>query len=884
MNPASMQIFRDALDVAPTDLDSFLSKRCTDAAQRKEVEALLAALNQELPAWPVPLAALLQQAGSAEKEAVPALDLSGRVVGPFRLLHQLGSGGMGAVWLAERIDDFEQKVAIKWAHAAAHSEASRIRFASERQLLSRLNHPGIAHIVDGGTDRGMPWYAMEFVDGRPLDDYIRETAPELPARIRLMIALCEAVHAAHQHLIVHRDLKPGNIMVLPDGRPKLLDFGIAKHLEELAPLTMSRAPLTFAYAAPEQIRGEAVTTATDLFSLGVILYELLTGERPHKPKGDGSLSLLQAITDTDAAPPSSVSQRATSTHSAIHPARIKGDLDTIVLKALQRDPGQRYASAKALAEDLQRFLDGLPISAQPESWRYRFGKFIRRNKLVTALAASTVVALFAGAGLALHQRNLAIANASRAEATKNFILKVFTGADAWNTSQDMSAVALTLRGLDEVETELRDQPEARIELYATIAEALGRRLPTRNALKAGRLLSEELNALPGVAVAKRIDAEIDVGDYLSGAEDFAALAQQVKRVEQVYQGALSLRDRHRLLYQKMFLASVRGQYPEGRSLLAQSQAMSRSALSAEGLDLSRLSCREWAMALELDWPERADRSAMAGTEALLVAMARDLPADDLNRGAFLWHVSGTLLRVVPSDSTLALVTRVRQWTDAQFGSNSEYRSRIDFHDLIRMRMQGEMAAADQIYARWMQEWSYWPEEFVIERQRLQYQGGLLAIARDDPVLARERFAEALALAEVMVDGHPESSTVRAARAGLAYVAMRDDRAQRAALEAIEHAQANADDGDWWQSAAWLAADDLDLGNRDAAQARLKRLERWHQRRGARWDTAVLALYSRAGLPTPGQPLYELAEILRLGNALMADAERIQLQRSAVTGP
>jgi eukaryotic-like serine/threonine-protein kinase len=880
MNPELIQIFRDALDVAPTDLPEFLAARCANAAQRAEVEALLAELEQDPSPLPLEPGVLLLQPAPTGSAHVPEPDRSGQIVGPFRLLHLLGSGGMGAVWLAERVDDFAQKVAIKWAHAAGLSEASRARFANERQLLGRLNHPGIAHIVDGGSDRGVLWYAMEYVDGQPLDDYVKAFAPALDARLRLMLALCDAVQYAHQHLVVHRDLKPANIMVLADGRPKLLDFGIAKQLDGVDGLTQSRAPLTFAYAAPEQIRGDAVTTATDIYALGVTLFELLTVERPHKPRGDGSLSLLQAITDTDAAAPSSVSHKNT-TGAAIRATQLKGDLDTIVLKALQRDPTRRYASAQALADDLQRFLDGRPIAARPESTRYRISKFIRRNKLTTALAASTVIAMVAGTTAALHQRDVALGNAGRAEATKNFILKIFTGADAWDTSQNMSAVELTLRGLDEVQTELGDQPEARIELYATIAEALGRRLPTRNALKAGRLLSQELNALPGAAMAQRVDAEIDIVDYLSGAEDFPEMDRQIARIETIYAKHLSIRDRHRLLYAKMFQANVRGQYAGMRALLLQSKSLDRDALQASGLDMSKLDCRELVMDIEALWQERQDRAAVARTLELVIAMARNLRGDDLNRGAFLWHAVGTLLRAAPSEPALALTARVSRWTDDQFGADSEYRSRIDFHDLVRLRQSGELQAAEILYARWMQEWSFWPEEFVIERRQLQYQGALISLAQRDFALARERFGDALGLAQTLVAGHPASPAVRSAQAGLAYLSIQEDaaHAQRPALEAIERQQAVADDGDWWQSATWLAAADLRAGNIDAASARLTAIAVWHERRGARFDSELLKLYALAGMPQPAQPAYDIADILNLGSALIADAERIRIART-----
>ena len=420
MNPQLIQLFRDALDVATGERSAFLDANCADAAMRAQIDALLAA--SESTGRPQ-----LERAQMPDFAAVTAdmesrlLDRSGQIVGPYRLTTLLGSGGMGAVWKAERVDGFAQTVAIKWAHAAGLSAATLMRFTQERQLLAKLNHPGIARILDGGEDAGALWFAMEYVDGMPLDHYIKALKPSLEARLKIVIELCAAVQYAHQNLIVHRDLKPSNIMVLDGGRPKLLDFGIAKQLGGIAELTQSHAPMTFNYAAPEQIRGAAITTSVDVYALGVILFELLTGERPHKAKGDGSLSLLQAITDTDATAPSSLLNSISHADNAIKASTIKasqlrGDLDTIVLKALNRDSARRYASALALSDDLVAYLEQRPIRARPDSANYRLRKFIRRNALASSVFALAFVAVFAGLSSALiaSQRE---ARALRAAAT-----------------------------------------------------------------------------------------------------------------------------------------------------------------------------------------------------------------------------------------------------------------------------------------------------------------------------------------------------------------------------------------------------------------------------------------------------------------------------------
>ena len=266
----SAQIFRDALDLIGVDRGAFLDVACAgDVELRAEVERLLALAFKigDMPAMVRP--ALTELTDAATDIRLDAHQI-GATIGAFRLLLPIGSGGMGAVWLAERIEGFSQQVAIKWLHAGL-SRSARARFKRERETLAKLEHPGIARIIDGGSDLDADWYAMEFVDGLALDQYVTSNNLDLGARLKLVIQLCDAVQYAHQNLIVHRDLKPANVLVSADGAAKLLDFGVAKSLQLGAYLTASRAPMTFAYAAPEQIKNERSTTATDVYALGVIL-------------------------------------------------------------------------------------------------------------------------------------------------------------------------------------------------------------------------------------------------------------------------------------------------------------------------------------------------------------------------------------------------------------------------------------------------------------------------------------------------------------------------------------------------------------------------------------------------------------------------------------
>ncbi|RKY17951.1 MAG: hypothetical protein DRQ55_14560, partial [Planctomycetota bacterium] len=317
---------------------------------------------------------------------------AGDVLGAWRLLRPLGSGGMGEVWLGERADgSFEKRVAIKLLKGALVSELQRQRFAGERDLLAGLEHPSIARLLDGGSGAdGRPWLVMEYVDGLPIDQAADEAQLGVAQRLELFCGVCEAVAAAHAALVVHRDIKPDNVLVTSDGRPVLLDFGVAKVLAtgEQAddPLTVTgERAFTPSYASPEQLLGRALTTATDVYSLGVLLYELLAGRRPHDLTGASATEIVRRLTEVAPPAPSRVApqprQRA-----------LRGDLDTIVAKAMHVEPARRYPSARALADDVQRHLDGLPVHARPDELGYRLGRFVVRHAVAVAgVAAVTLV-------------------------------------------------------------------------------------------------------------------------------------------------------------------------------------------------------------------------------------------------------------------------------------------------------------------------------------------------------------------------------------------------------------------------------------------------------------------------------------------------------------
>ena len=471
-------LFAQAADLAPELRDAWLQQHCGgDAELRAAVQRLLDADADagDFLAQPMFENRALDDLGFAE----PWDPAPGHDVGPYRLLQLIGRGGMGQVFLAERNDgQFEQRVALK---LLLHPGAALLRrFLAERQILARLEHPNIARLLDGGVGRdGVPYFAMEYVDGIQIIAYCEQHALDLRARLQLFVQVCEAVHYAHRNLVVHRDIKPSNILVTHEGQPKLLDFGIAKLLEitgspdGAATQTLSRM-LTPDYAAPEQIRGQTITTATDVYSLGVVLYELLTEQRPYR-LGESMHALEKAILDTDPAAPSSVLS-TTVTELRLRGRALRGDLDRIVLKALQKEPERRYLSAQAFAADVQRYLDGRPIAARSDSVAYRARKFVRRNRLAVISAALVFVALIAATSISLYQAHIARDQVRRAEyeartsrEVKGFLTSLFTVSDP-NQARGESVTARELldRGAARVQNELADDKPLQQEMALTI--------------------------------------------------------------------------------------------------------------------------------------------------------------------------------------------------------------------------------------------------------------------------------------------------------------------------------------------------------------------------------------------------------------------------------
>lgn len=390
-------ILADALEHEdPSARSTFIAQACADdAALRREVDSFLAQDAERLEKF------ASGSDSSADHDA--ANTNTGRRLGAYELVRELGRGGMGTVWLARRADErFEQEVAVKLLKRGTDTEEVLSRFRAERRIVGRLEHPGIARLFDAGeSDDGLPYFVMEYVaGGESLTHFAEERALSIPARLELFRKVCAAVQFAHQNLIVHRDLKPGNILVTADGEPKLLDFGIARLLEPgddgtaaaLAETAADHRRLTPAYASPEQVRGEPITTASDIYALGAVLYELLTRESPHRfaRERPTPAELMRVIAEGEPRRPSLAAANDETRR------RLRGDLDNIVLRALAREPARRYANASGLGDDLQRHLSGRPVRARADTLRYRMAKFVGRNKVAVTAGALLAVALVFG--------------------------------------------------------------------------------------------------------------------------------------------------------------------------------------------------------------------------------------------------------------------------------------------------------------------------------------------------------------------------------------------------------------------------------------------------------------------------------------------------------
>jgi len=526
----------------------------SDPALAGEVRALLAADDRAN--------ALLDADAAA---ALPGLldrapDPGDAIAGPYRLLRPVGEGGMGVVWLAERVDGtFEQQVAVKVLKQGMDTQAILRRFLLERRILARLRHRHIVRLIDGGSNvDGRPFYVMDYVEGQPITDYAATHGLDVRARVALLATVADAVAYAHSQLVVHRDLKPSNVLVDGAGEPRVLDFGIAKLIEESGEHTMTGTGLRVlspAYAAPEQILGEPISTATDVYALGLMLCELLVGQLPQQRRGRSPAQLAQEVSAEIVDRASMLAarlpgDRVAALYGSEGDARrlasaLSGDLDLIIATALQREPARRYTTAAAFAEDLRRWLGGRTIAARADSASYRFTRFVRRHRVGVAATIVVALSLIGGLAIALRQSQLARAEARRAdgeraiaerqlvrtERVKDFILTLFREQDPISRASVQARTPATMirDGVASIDNSLAAEPELQAQLLKDLGD-----------IQAG--LDDREAAQTTLRRAWEMQSRLSGPDSLASAEALAAYADAIYAVGDTVKAAPLLRD------------------------------------------------------------------------------------------------------------------------------------------------------------------------------------------------------------------------------------------------------------------------------------------------------------------------------------------------------
>ena len=799
-------LFDEALDRPADARAAFLDEACADDPDlRAAVQRLLDAYA-DAPSFLEGDAADVEQAWAAEAEA--AHDRRGEIIGAYRLHERIGQGGMSVVYRAERTDGaFEQTVALKLLPAHFETERRVARFRAERQILARLTHPHIARLLDGGmTPEGHPYLAMEYVEGQPLTVHAREAHLSIEERLALLCDVLTALQYAHQNLIVHRDIKPDNILVTPEGTVKLLDFGIAKLLDQTdvpftLPLTRTgQCLMTPEYAAPEQVTGGAVTTATDIYQVGVLTYELLTGVRPFDLQGKTPSQIERIVAEQPPERPSTAwTAAATAQAPALAPPaavgrRLAGDLDTVILKALAKEPGQRYASVEAFADDLQRFTEGRPVQARTPTLRYRAKKFVRRNRgAVTAatlgalLIVSFVAALLYQRNVALEERNRYQQELATSEAVTDYLTQLFAASNPRETRGDtLTAYELLDAGVNRI-GELAAEPRVQHRLMRTMALSY---LEMGAYDQADTLLTQTIDQIAeasGPRSAATATAMADLASLRTSQGDLRA-------ADSLYRAAVALQaktlppddlTRAQTLNGWAVVLARQGAVEKAEAHYREALAIRQQAYGAQH---ERVAATKRNLAILIGQQDRLDEAIALLEEAL--AVERDVLGDDhLQVAATASSLAAAHTQNGAPERGLPLLKEALAIKVQTLGeAHDDLLPTLNNLAVVTERL-GDYATADSLYQRTLalarQHFgTYHPAVAVTTSNR-----GTLARRQGEYARALQQYQEALRIQRELYDGPHPAIAENLHNAGQAYHGLGEtETAEAHLLEALEHAE------------------------------------------------------------------------------------------------
>jgi len=772
-------LFNALVDASPSTRERELAARdAHDPWIAQQVRALLAAHDAADERFDLPALSRLS-ADQHETLMPPDPLLAMPRVGTYHVLRKIGEGGMGAVYEAERADaEFHQRVVIKTIARGAESSVIVSRFRRERQILAQLQHPNIVGLLDGGvTDNGTPYFVMEYVDGQTIDAYCASKQLTIVQRLDLMQQVCRAVQHAHQHLVVHRDLKPHNVLVSADGVVKLLDFGVARLTDPVAGdgtlnavSTITRdfaSPLTLAYASPEQLRGEPVSTASDVYSLGVLLYELLAGVPPYARDGRNLAQFTELVLHTEPASPSTActdiaAQERRAGDRARLAKQLSGELDAIVLMAIRKDIPRRYASVEALSLDLQRYLRGQPVSARPDTLSYRATKFVARHRWPVALTSSlVVVALAAGVTIA-RQSAAAAREGARSERIAEFLRGVLGSADAFTLSRGVARVgpgasigALLNAAAQRVPSEFADDPAVRARLYQTIATSF---LAQGRLRDAAQLLDSTLT-LSRAAYSERSDvfvtASLDaatVALYRNHTHDalafvaqaMAALTASGNTESELY--ARALKDRSSI---ELVQANYAGMAADAEAALALEARRTSAPTLIKAVAINRLG----TMAALRDTPQRAESLYEKS-----MAMLREIDAThNIEFVDVLFNAASRASQFANRSRADSLVSELERLAYSTFGPDSREAALASVARVYAALAHGDTVVALRASARASRIIDSIPEVIALSRTLVHYLPAAIAFARKDWATSDTAIREATkrALQRSIADGGGE---------------------------------------------------------------------------------------------------------------------------------